>query len=113
MGLTRSQRSAISLFRKFREREPTITKKVEVNVPDQLIVMGHLESIEYKTTHGSKGKLYRHEFAKGSRPLLCTGTGRNELFLVGGSYHVTERGVVDLNTRGAEIDDDSERYDET
>jgi hypothetical protein len=39
--------------------------------------------------------------------------GRNELFLVGGSYHVTERGVVDLNTRGAEIDDDSERYDET
>lgn len=111
MRLTKSQRKAIELFRNFREREPTITREIEINIPEQLIVMGHLESIEYKTTHGKRAKLYRHEFAKGSRPLLCTGTGKNELLLIGGNYHVTERGVVDLDRRGREIDDDSERYD--
>ncbi len=111
MGLTRSQRKAIELFRGFREREPTISKEIELDVPDQLIVMGHVEFIGYKTTHGKRAKLYKHDFAKGSRPLLCTGVGKNQVFLIGGNYHVTERGIVDLDTRGREIDDDSERFD--
>lgn len=110
MGLSKSQRETIKLFRKFREREPSIIKEVEIVIPDDLMVMGHVEFIGYRTTHGNVAKLYKHDFAKGSRPLLCTGTGKNELFLVGGRYHVTERGIVDLDLHGDEIDDDNERY---
>lgn len=100
-----SVRKAKALYRKFREAEPGRVRKVKYDPPKSAMVMGYLEGVLYSTTHGGRSQNYKHVFAKGSRPLLCAGPGKNQLILVGGRYHVTERGIVDLTPRGKEIED--------
>lgn len=105
MKLTREQREVVKLFRRFRERDPTRAKNVSIELPDAVMVMGPLEFVGYRTTHGKKAVLYTHEFAPGSRPLLCAGPKNGQLYLIGGRFRVTDRGIVDLDARGREIDD--------
>jgi hypothetical protein len=102
---------AARLFRAFREEEPRRVGVMKAELPDVLMVMGHVSAIEYETTHlDDEGKQriaqgYRHKFAPGSRPLLCCAPGKNGLFVVAGRYHVTARGIVDLDAHGREIED--------
>lgn len=103
--LTAAQRDTLKLFRSFREREPSRAKILDIDIPDAVMVMGPIEFIGYRTSHGKKTVLYTHEFAPGSRPLLCAGPDDCQLVIVGGRYRVTERGIVDLDARGNEIDD--------
>lgn len=103
-------RNAFKLHKAF--REPLATdrvkvRRVKVNIPTALMVQGTVESINYRTTHGGEAVLYKHEFAPGSRPFLASGPKRNQAFLIGGRYHVTERGIVDLDANGNEIEDAS------
>lgn len=98
-------RGAFRLYEKFREATPKTAKRVNVRVPKTVMHMGDVEYIGYRTTHGRKVVHYHHDFAVGSRPVLAAGPGHNELVLIGGRYHVTDRGIVDLDTRGREIDD--------
>lgn len=105
MKLTGEQRRALELYRDFREEEPGKRKRVQLSIPTHLALMGPLEFIGYRTTHARKSVLYTHEFSPGSRPMLCAGGARGELFIVGDRFHVTERGIVDLDASGREIDD--------
>lgn len=98
-------RGAFRLHEAFREKTPTRAKKVSYSIPKTLMVMGHVEFIGYRTTHGTELVLYKHDFAPGSRPQLAAGPKRNQLFLIGGRYRVTDRGIVDLTAKGDEIDD--------
>lgn len=100
-----SAKKARRLYEAFRETKPKRTRAVRVKLPKAVFVMGYLSAVEYETTHGSKAVGYRHKFAPGSRPLLCAGPGKNELFIIGGRYHVTDRGIVDLSASGREIED--------
>ena len=111
MKLTKVQRSAVELFRGFREREPTRAINVDVDIPEAVMIMGNLERVDYRTTHGRRSVLYKHLFTPGSRPILCAGPKRGQLYIIGEDFKVTERGIVDLDVRGREIDDESERYD--
>lgn len=107
MKLTRDQQEAIELFRKFREREPKkisfLKEGLDFVIPTAVMPLGHLEYVGYLTSHGRRPQNYHHDFAPGSRPLLCAGSGDNELYLLGGRYRVTERGIVDLDARLREI----------
>lgn len=96
-------RRAAGLYRNFREERPERARRVTIDLPAAVAVMGHVEFIGYVTTHGGKTHLYIHEFAAGSRPLLTAGTGRNQLVLVGGRYRVTARGIVDCTAQGAAV----------
>lgn len=98
-------RGAFKLHTAFRELPPNKAVKTQVRIPKALMAMGHVEAICYRTTHGKKSVLYKHDFAPGSRPLLSAGPQPNQLFLLGGHYHVTDRGIVDLDAQGREIDD--------
>ena len=101
-----SVRKAAGLYKAFRERAPKTARRVTIELPKAVMVMGHVDFIGYTTTHGNARAVhYKHKFARGSRPLLCAGPGKGELFLIGGRYHVTERGIVDLTPRGREIED--------
>lgn len=93
---------AKKFYREFREREPTRARRFPVRLPRAVAVIGYCDAIQYRTTHGSSAVRYKHSFNKGSRPLLCT--DGKKLFLIGGRYHVTERGIVDLSPRGREIE---------
>jgi len=98
-------KKAINTYAKFREERPQRAKAVHIKLPKTVWVMGHLGAVEYFTTINGNATKFRHKFARGSRPLLCAGTGRNQLLLVGGRFHVTDRGIVDLTPKGREIDD--------
>ena len=100
-----SVRKAKKLYESFREKTATRARRINLKLPRAVMVMGYCSAIEYETTHGTKMRAYRHKFAKGSRPLLCAGPGKSQLFLIGGRFHVTDRGIVDLTPKGRELDD--------
>jgi hypothetical protein len=103
MASSRDLRASAALYRGFREEPPTRARRVAFKVPDAVAVMGQVEFIGYMTTHAGKTHLYVHQFAPGSRPILGAGKGRNQAFLIGGRYRVTDRGIVDFGPHGREV----------
>lgn len=73
-------------------------RRFEADVPDagdntELVVLGKLAEITYRTTKGGESADWTHDF-EGRLPLLCVGKEDGRLYVVGGSYRVTERGIV-------------------
>ena len=96
---------AAKLYESFRERAPRRVAKLGILPPPRIAVdIGHVEYIGYRTTHGRKLTLYQHDFAPGSRPLLCVSPDGRQLLLIGGRYQFTERGIVDHDIDGREIE---------
>jgi hypothetical protein len=96
---------AKKLYEEFRETKAKRKRSIRIRYPKAVAVMGYCEAILYSTTHNGVAKLYKHKFAKGSRALLCAGPGKSQLYLIGGRFHVTDRGIVDLTPSGTEIPD--------
>ncbi len=95
---------AARLYESFREDVPRRVKKFGFAPPRIVVDIGYVEFIGYRTTHGRKVTLYQHDFAPGSRPLLCVSPDGRQLMLLGGRYQFTERGIVDRDVQGQEID---------
>lgn len=100
MSLNKAIGKAVRLYESFREAKPRKVGAVKVAVPRAVAVMGYVEAIDYRTTHGGKTELYRHDFAPGSRPLLAVSADGKQLLLLGGRYQFTEQGIVDKDARG-------------
>jgi hypothetical protein len=112
----RDLKRTIEIYEAFREkRARNRVAVVHVNVPTIVAIVGHAEAIEtngeghvtsidYRTTHGRKLTLYRHDFVKGSRPLLCVSPDGRQLLLLGGRYRFTARGIVDRDAKDREIE---------
>lgn len=96
---------ALKLYQEFREAPPKRGRRIEFEMPQVVMVMGNIMAIEYDTTRGRKTEKYRHDFAPGSRPILAADGKTGQLFIIEGRYHVTPRGIVDIDARGKEIDD--------
>lgn len=97
-------RAAVSLYESFREKKPKRLDVINFDVPAAVACIGFVEGIDYRTTHGSDVQPYRHLFAKGSRPLLCVSADGRQLLLLGGRYRFTDRGIVDKDANGKEIE---------
>lgn len=95
---------AVRLYESFRERKPRRIADVKLKVPKAVACIGYVEGIDYRTTHGKKVTLYHHDFAPGSRPLLAVSGDGKQLLLLGGRYEFTERGIVDKDAAGREIE---------
>jgi hypothetical protein len=100
MSLNKAIGQAVRLYESFREARPRKVGAVKVKVPRAVAVMGYVEAIDYRTTHGGKTELYRHDFAPGSRPLLAVSADGKQVLLLGGRYQFTEQGIVDKDARG-------------
>ena len=98
-------KQAVDLYTSFREKRPTKLARLPVEIPKVVAAMGHVEAIDYRTTHGGKVTLYRHKFTKGSRPILAVSGNGKQLMLLGGHYAFTDRGIVDHDARGREKPD--------
>jgi hypothetical protein len=105
MSSKKDFKKAYDLYTEFREELPKRGRKIEFELPKAVMIMGNLRSVSYDTTRGRKTELYKHDFAPGSRPLLCADGVTGQLFILEGRYHVTERGIVDVDAKGREIDD--------
>lgn len=102
--LRRQRRAAASLWRDFREEPAASSTVIDIDWPKALMVMGHVELIAYTTTHGGKRRKYTHQFAPGSKPLLCAGRKRGQLFLIGELFKVDGHGIVDVTADGRRKD---------
>lgn len=100
--MKREIRQAVALYESFREKTPRKLNTVTMKVPKVVAVIGHVEGLDYRTTHGKKVTLYHHDFVPGSRPLLCVSANGEQLLLLGGRYKFTERGIVDRDHKGDE-----------
>jgi hypothetical protein len=105
----RDLHAAIALYESFREKKPRRIKVVDVDIPTVVACIGHVEAIDYRTTHGKKLALYRHDFVKGSRPLLVASPDGKCLMLLGGRFKFTDRGIVDRDANGREIENKKHR----
>jgi hypothetical protein len=100
----RDMHAAIALYESFREKKPKRLQVVNVDIPTVVACIGHVEAIDYRTTHGKKLALYRHDFVPGSRPLLVVSPDGRCLMLLGGRFKFTDRGIVDRDASGREVE---------
>jgi hypothetical protein len=112
----RDLKRTIAIYEAFREkRARNKVAVVSVDIPSIVAIVGHAEAIEtngeghvtsvdYRTTHGRRLTLYRHDFTQGSRPLLCVSPDGRQLLLLGGRYRFTHRGIVDRDAKDREIE---------
>lgn len=111
---------ASRLYDRFRGREPgrafsvgvkfgrtwiTDPGRVNLIIPAELAVMGHVAGIAYDTTRDGKILRAEHTFEPGSRPLLVAGPGNGQVFLLGTRFRWTDRGIMDIDARGRLISD--------
>lgn len=99
----RDIQKAAKLYEQFREQPPGRGKVLTVDWPKSLMTMGYVHDIGYDTVRDGNAEKYRHRFLPGSRPYLCADP-RGRLFIIEGRYHVTERGIVDLDANGRELE---------
>lgn len=89
---------------KYAGRDLTRQGSVNIDIPAELAVIGHVTAVEYDAIYDSKLTKARHAFAPGSRPFLMVGTGPGQTFLVGRGYRFTDRGFVDHNSKGHPVE---------
>jgi hypothetical protein len=98
-------REAAKLFRDFTGHDAEITSRVdaarELGLPVRkgqkipLLAFGELLAVEYETIRDNVTERYRHAFRKSSRPLIAARHDGKRIYIVGGRYRFTERGIVD------------------
>jgi hypothetical protein len=106
-GRHRDVRKAVKLYQEFREAAPKRGRTIEKEWPKVLMNIGNIRFVGYDTTRRGKTELYKHEFAPGSRPILCADSD-GQLYIIGGRYRFKTgklNGIVDLDSKGIDIDD--------
>lgn len=98
--LKTEKRSAAELWEAFREEPAGPSMRIRIKWPKAVMVMGTVQLIAYVTTHAGKTHKYEHEFAPGSKPLLCAGGKRGQLFLIGEGFRVNGHGIIDIDSQG-------------
>lgn len=89
-------RQAVKLYRDFRGEEPRGFVKVKMPaLPTAMLTVGECLGIMYRTRRDGKVEDYLHRFAKKARPTLAVSSDGLQLFLLGGAYSVTDRGIED------------------
>ena len=98
-------REAADLSQQFTGRKAEVSASVdasrELGLPLRrgekiaMLAFGELLAVEYETERDGKVERYRHAFRKRSRPLLAARHDVKRIYIVGGRYRFTDRGIVD------------------
>ncbi len=89
-------RKAAARYTAFTGREDVVLSKIAIpDMPEALLQVGKIDGILYSTVRDGIPERYIHRFKSSSRPLFCVSPDGKMLFMIGGSYNFTERGIVD------------------
>jgi hypothetical protein len=89
-------KKARALYEDFTGAPGRIAGKVSVPPIDKVLtVVGECEAVAYTAVRDGERASYQHEFRQKSRPLLAVSPDGKRLYLIGGSYRFTERGIED------------------
>lgn len=87
--------AAARRFQAFTGHKATRSKRVSVPTARAGLAIGPVLQVAYETTRDGKLEKYLHRFAPHARPLLAASHDGRSLFMLGGAYRFTERGIVD------------------
>lgn len=91
---------AADLYRRFTGHEAKPLANVTVrDIPKVALLIGTVDAIEYTTVRDGEKERYRHRFHNADRPLFVVAPDGKGLYLVGGNFEFTERGIVDRNDK--------------
>jgi hypothetical protein len=97
-GVARELRQAARLYQGFSGHVGEFdVSRFNQDIPKTLAVIGVVDAIEYTTVRDGKRELYRHDFRLPAdrKPILCAAPDGSKIFILGGDYRFTERGIVD------------------
>jgi hypothetical protein len=84
--------AAAALFESFHDYKPAQVRRVQMPHADTLVQVGRLLAVAYQRPDG---KRYVHKFKPSARPTLAASHDGSGLFVVGGRFRFTERGILD------------------
>lgn len=91
---------AADLYERFSGHDPEEIGRVTVpKVPRVGVAIGEVDGILYSTIRDGKFEKYIHKFHKRDRPMFVVSPDGKQLFLIGGNYTFTERGIVDASDK--------------
>ena len=89
-------RDAADLYKRFTGHDALDEVSIDKPVlPDVMLVVGDIDGVMYTTVRDGVEEKYVHQFKKKCRPLFCVSHDGKTLYMLGGSYDFTERGIVD------------------
>lgn len=91
--------AAARRFQSFTGHRATRAQKVRLPQASAGFAVGPVLAVAYETTRDGKREKYMHEFHPGARPLLASSSDGRSLYLLGGAYRFTSRGIVDKRKR--------------
>jgi len=92
--------AAADLYERFSGHDAVELGRVKVNpMPRVGVAIGEVDGILYSTVRDGVLEKYIHKFHKTDRPLFVVAPDGKTLFLLGGNYTFTERGIVDRSDK--------------
>ena len=89
-------RKAASLYERFSGHEAEEIGRIKVpSIPKVGVCIGTIDGVLYTTVRDGKTEKYIHKFKSADKPLFVVAPDGKTLYLVGGRYDFTERGIVD------------------
>lgn len=90
MSLVNAERRFRAFFNRDPKKEEIVT--VATENPEDVLVIGELDSVIYRT-EGEKKPLI-HRFKSSDRPLLLVSSDGRQIYVLKGAYRFTDRGFV-------------------
>ena len=91
---------AVRLYEKFTGEAGDEIARVSLPTPPKVgLAIGRVLLIGYETVRDGVAENYVHRFAVHARPLLVASHDGRSVFLLGGAYTFTDRGIVDKKRR--------------
>lgn len=101
--MTRRQkdiRKAANLYERFSGHEAEECGRIRVPpMPKVGVAIGKIDGVLYTTVRDGRLEKYIHKFHAGDEPLFVVAPDGKQLYLVGGRYDFTERGIVDKSDK--------------
>lgn len=85
----------MQLFGAFTGHKGNLLSLKKPTIPNVMLVVGQCDGVMYTTVRDGKVEKYLHQFKESARPLLCSSSDGKQLFMLGGAYDFTDRGIVD------------------
>lgn len=95
MKRTKAYAKAAKLGESFTGHKAIPTARTRVTVPTVMFAVGTCDFIGYTTVRDGETEKYQHKFKPKSKPVLAVSPDGLQLFLVGGSFRFTDRGIDD------------------
>lgn len=90
-----SVRAATDLLERFSGQEATTSESIDIELPEAVLFVGYLTGVMYRAVRDGEEIEYLHEFKESSQPQLMASSDGSGLWIVGGNFEFTERGIED------------------